>query len=56
MLHFMANKVFVDFLWTLWAKTRVPYDGQSMEDWAGSRYRRLKANIAVAKAMSGTAL
>lgn len=26
--HFLANKIYVDYLWTLWAKTRVPYDGQ----------------------------
>lgn len=32
--HFLANKIYVDYLWTLWAKTRVPYDGQPMEDWA----------------------
>lgn len=43
--HFWANKIYVDYLWTLWAKTRVPYDGQSMEDWALERYTRLKANI-----------
>lgn len=43
--HFLAAKIYVDFLWTLWAKTRVPYDGQSMEDWAAERYARLKENI-----------
>ncbi len=43
--HFLANKIYVDFLWTLWAKTRVPYDGQPMEDWAAARYERLKNNI-----------
>ncbi len=40
--HFLANKIYVDFLWTLWAKARVPYDGQPMEDWAQERYARLK--------------
>lgn len=44
--HFMANKLYVDYLWTLWAKTRVPYDGQPMEDWAAERYERLKRNLA----------
>ncbi len=44
--HFLAAKIYVDFLWTLWAKTRVPYDGQSMEDWAAERYDRLKKNTA----------
>lgn len=43
--HFVANKLYVDYLWTLWAKTRVPYDGQPMEDWAAERYARLKNNI-----------
>lgn len=40
--HFLASKIYVDYLWTLWAKTRVPYDGQPMEDWAEERYTRLK--------------
>lgn len=43
--HFLANKIYVDFLWTLWAKARVPYDGQPMEDWAAERYARLKSFI-----------
>lgn len=43
--HFLANKIYVDYLWTLWAKARVPYDGQPMEDWAQQRYARLKGFI-----------
>ena len=43
--HFLATKIYVDYLWTLWAKTRVPYDGQPMEDWAVERYARLKDNL-----------
>lgn len=43
--HFLAGKIYVDYLWTLWAKTRVPYDGKPMEDWAAERYQRLKKNI-----------
>lgn len=43
--HFLANKIYVDYLWTLWAKARVPYDGQPMNDWAIERYERLKLNI-----------
>jgi len=43
--HFLANKIYVDYLWTLWAKARVPYDGQPMEDWACERYARLKGFI-----------
>ena len=43
--HFLASKIYVDYLWTLWAKMRVPYDGQPMEDWAQERYSRLKGFI-----------
>lgn len=43
--HFLASKIYVDYLWTLWAKARVPYDGQPMEDWACERYARLKGFI-----------
>lgn len=43
--HFLANKIYVDYLWTLWAKARVPYDGKPMEDWATERYTRLKTFI-----------
>ena len=54
MLHFLASKIYVDYLWTLWAKARVPYDGQPMEDWASERYARLKKNIrAYDKVMEG---
>ena len=49
--HFLASKIYVDFLWTLWAKTRVPYDGQPMEDWAVERYTRLKSFINEYKAL-----
>lgn len=43
--HLLASKIYVDFLWTLWAKTRIPYDGQPMEAWAAERYVRLKSFI-----------
>ena len=43
--HFLASKIYVDYLWTLWAKARVPYDGHPMEDWAAERYDRMKTNI-----------
>lgn len=49
--HFLASKIYVDYLWTLWAKARVPYDGQPMEDWAAERYARLKDNIEAYKAI-----
>ncbi len=46
MKHFLASKIYVDYLWTLWAKARVPYDGLPMEEWAEERYTRLKGFIA----------
>ncbi len=49
--HFLASKIYVDYLWTLWAKARVPYDGQPMEDWAVERYARMKDNISAYEAL-----
>lgn len=49
--HFLANKIYVDYLWTLWAKTRVPYAGRPMEDWAVERYARMKENLAAYEAL-----
>ena len=43
--YFIAAKMYVDYLWTLWCLTRVPYDGQFMQDYADGRYDRLKRNI-----------
>lgn len=43
--RFIANKLYLDYLWTLWGKTRVPFDGDSMEQYALNRYIRLKENI-----------
>ena len=43
--HLVASKIYVDYLWTLWAKMRVPFDGQPMEDWAMERYERMKGFI-----------
>ena len=42
---FSANKIYLDYLWTLWGKTRVPFDGEPMEEYALERYIRLKRNI-----------
>lgn len=42
MKAFNINKLLIDFLWTLWGKTRVPFEGQEMEDYASARYTRLK--------------
>lgn len=44
--HLLASKIYVDYLWTLWALTRVPYgDSEAMNAWAQERYNRLKDNI-----------
>lgn len=43
--RFIANKIYLDYLWTLWGLTRVPFDGQEMQDYADKRYIRLKRNI-----------
>lgn len=43
--RFLAAKLYVDYLWTLWGLTRVPYDGDFMQEYADGRYLRLKKNI-----------
>lgn len=43
--YFIAAKMYVDYLWTLWGLTRVPYDGIFMQEYAEQRYNRLKKNI-----------
>ena len=30
--YFVAAKLYVDYLWTLWGLTRVPYDGEFMQE------------------------
>ena len=43
--RFIATKLYVDYLWTLWGLTRVPYDHDFMQEYADMRYARLKKNI-----------
>ena len=43
--RFHANKLYLDFLWSLWGKARVPFDGEAMEQYGKERYIRLKRNI-----------
>lgn len=43
--QFIAAKMYVDYLWTLWGLTRVPFDGEFMQEYADNRYKRLKENI-----------
>ena len=47
--RFVAAKLYVDYLWTLWGLTRIPFDGQFMQDYADNRYKRLKNNIEMYK-------
>lgn len=43
--RFIAEKLYIDYLWTLWGLTRVPFDGAFMQEYADARYARLKDNI-----------
>lgn len=43
--QFIANKLYLDYLWTLWGLTRVTYDGAFMQNYADKRYQRLKMNL-----------
>ena len=49
--RFIAAKLYVDYLWTLWGLTRVPFDGDFMQEYADGRYDRLKKNIDAYKAL-----
>lgn len=42
---FRINKVLIDYLWSLWGKTRAVYDGEEMEKYAFDRYKRMKNNM-----------
>lgn len=43
--RFDANKIYLDFLWSLWGKTQVPSEGKAMEEYAQARYCRLQKNL-----------
>ena len=45
MIRFLANKVLLDFLWSLWGKTRIPVSGMEMEEYAKQRYERMVGNF-----------
>lgn len=49
--RFIAAKIYVDYLWTLWGLTRVPFDGEFMQEYSDNRYERLKKNIDAYKAL-----
>lgn len=42
---FLINKVLIDYLWSLWGKTRAVYDGEEMEEYARERYARMKCTM-----------
>ena len=42
---FFINKVLIDYLWSLWGKTRAVFEGEEMEEYALDRYMRMKQNI-----------
>ena len=46
---FRVNKVLIDYLWSLWGKTRAIYDGEKMEVYAYERWQRMKRNMEVLK-------
>jgi len=50
--RFIAAKMYVDYLWTLWGLTRIPFDGDFMQEYADGRYIRLKKNIEAYKKLS----
>lgn len=50
--RFIAAKMYVDYLWTLWGLARVPFDGEFMQEYADNRYERLKKNINAYKELS----
>lgn len=51
--YFIAAKMYVDFLWTLWGLTRIPFDGNFMQEYADNRYTRLKKNIEIYNNLEG---
>lgn len=42
---FNINKVLIDYLWSLWGKTRAVYEGEDMESYALMRYTRMRENM-----------
>lgn len=42
---FQINKVLIDYLWSLWGKTRAVYDGEEMEQYAKDRWNRMKDSM-----------
>ena len=47
MFRFLTNKVLLDFLWSLWGKSRIPVDGLKMDEYAYVRYKRMLGNLKI---------
>ncbi len=43
--RFAINKVYIDFLWSLWGKAREPYEGLVMREYGENRFARLLTNL-----------
>ncbi len=49
--HFLANKIYVDYVWAVWGLARAPFAGQDMWDYGWVRYQRLQTFLAEYKAL-----
>lgn len=49
---FALNKIYIDFLWSLWGRARQVYEGEPMRLYADYRYNRLLKNILVIRFLS----
>lgn len=45
----ITHKIIIDYYLSLWAKTRIPYDGKPLEEYALEHYKRMKKNIDIFK-------
>ncbi|MBR5618098.1 MAG: phosphotransferase [Clostridia bacterium] len=43
--RFLANKVYVDFLWSLWAKAREPFESDWVVEYGKMRFSRMQQHI-----------
>ena len=43
--EFYMHKMIINYYLSLWAKTRVPYDGQPLEDYSFEHYQKMHKNI-----------
>lgn len=43
--RFLANKVYVDYVWSLWAKAREPFEAEWVREYGMTRYSRMQQMI-----------